>query len=126
MSEVRSAHARAAAIVAQLAIDEEADIVAGNALAVFSGIWPHHKSWVALPDVTPSAAPIAQLARVDAARGLALAPEQAAPVYVRDHVALTIEERRQAASASPGRPKERAGVPMSPLGGTTRSAREQH
>ncbi len=66
-------------------------------------------AWVALPDVTPSAASIARLARFDAARGLAIPPEQAAPFYVRDHVALTIEERRQAASASPGRPKERAG-----------------
>ena len=83
--------------LAQLAIDEEVDIVAGNALAVFSGIWPHARPWTALPDVTPSAASIAQLARFDAAHGLAVAPEQAAPVYVRDHVALTIEERRQAA-----------------------------
>jgi tRNA threonylcarbamoyladenosine biosynthesis protein TsaB len=97
VSEVRAPALERPQSLVRLAIDEEVDIIAGNALAVFSGIWPHDESWVALPDVTPSAASIAQLARLDAARGLAVAPEQAAPVYVRDRVALTIEERRKVA-----------------------------
>ncbi len=114
VSEVRAPALERPQSLAQLAIDEEVDLIAGNALVVFSGVWPHDERWVALPDVTPSAASIAQLARLDAERGLAVAPEQAAPVYVRDRVALTIEERRQAASVSPGRPKERARVPNEP------------
>ena len=114
VSEVRAPALERPQSLAQLAIDEGVDIVAGNALAVFSGIWPHDERWVALPDVTPSAASIAQLARLDAAHGLAVPPERAAPVYVRDRVALTIEERRQAASGLPGRPNERARVPNEP------------
>lgn len=80
----------------QLAITEKVDIVAGNALTAFSDAWTQNSTWLALPDVTPTAAAIARLARLDAARGLAVAPKLTAPVYVRDHVALTIEERRAA------------------------------
>jgi tRNA threonylcarbamoyladenosine biosynthesis protein TsaB len=97
VSEARAPALERPQSLPQLAATEKVDIVAGNALAAFSGTWPHDKPWVALPDVTPSSASIAHLARFDAARGLTLAPEQAAPVYVRDRVALTIEERRQAA-----------------------------
>lgn len=114
VSEVRAPALERPQSLAQLAIDEEVDLVAGNALTVFSGTGPHDKPWVALPDITPSAASIAHLARFDAAHGLTFAPEQAAPVYVRDRVALTTEERRRAASASPGRSKERASVPNEP------------
>jgi tRNA threonylcarbamoyladenosine biosynthesis protein TsaB len=114
VSEVRAPALERPDSLAQLAIDEGIDIVAGNALAVFSGVWPHAKRWIALPDATPSAASIAHLARFDSVHGLTVAPEHAAPVYVRDHVALTIEERRNVASASPGRPKERAGVANEP------------
>jgi tRNA threonylcarbamoyladenosine biosynthesis protein TsaB len=109
VSEVRAPALERPQSLVQLAIAEGVDIVAGNALTVFSGIWPHDKPWVTLPDATSSAAAIAHLARFDTAHGLTVAPDQAAPVYVRDQVALTIEERRHAASASPGRPKERAG-----------------
>ena len=126
VSEARAPALERPQSLAQLAIVEKVDIVAGNALAAFSGIWPHDRPWAAMADVTASAAAIARLARFDAAHGLSLAPEQAAPVYVRDQVALTIEERSQAASASPRGPTERAGVQPSPLGGTARSAREQH
>jgi tRNA threonylcarbamoyladenosine biosynthesis protein TsaB len=126
VSEIRAPALERPQSLIQLAADERVDIVAGNALAAFSDVWPHDKPWIALPDATSSAATIATLARFDASRGLAIAPEQAAPIYVRDHVALTIEERRKVASASPGRPKERAGYQMSPLGGTVRNAREQH
>jgi len=97
VSETRAPALERPQSLAQLATVEKVDIVAGNALTVFSSIWPHDKSWIALPDVTPSAASIAHLARFDTAHGLTLTPEQAAPVYVRDRVALTIEERRQVA-----------------------------
>lgn len=75
-------------------VSDDIDIVAGNALRVFSDAWPSNGRWRALPDVTSSAADIARLARVDAGRGLAVAPEHAAPIYVRDRVAMTVEERR--------------------------------
>jgi tRNA threonylcarbamoyladenosine biosynthesis protein TsaB len=79
----------------QLAADQAVDIVAGNALAAFSDVWPKDGLWIALPGATSSAASIAILGRLDASRGRALAPQQAAPIYVRDHVALTIDERQQ-------------------------------
>ena len=109
VSEARAPALQRPNALVELAIVEKVEIVAGNALAVFSGIWPHDTAWVAMADVAPSAASIARLARFDAARGLSIPPEQAAPLYVRDQVALTIDERRQVASASPGRPRERVG-----------------
>ena len=110
VSEVRAPALELPASLAQLATAERVNIVAGNALTAFSTVWPRENSWVAVPEATSSAAAIARLARDDAARGLTIAPQQAAPIYVRDHVARTIEERRQA-SASPGCAKERAGEP---------------
>lgn len=80
--------------LAELVASEDIDIVAGNALRVFANAWPEDGSWPALPDVTPTAADIARLARGDAERGLTIAPEQAAPIYVRDRVAMTVDERR--------------------------------
>jgi len=122
VSEARAPALELPQSLAPLAILEKVAIVAGNALAAFPGVWPRDKPWVAMADATPSAASIAHLARFDAAHGLSVAPELAAPVYVRDQVALTIEERRQAASAAPGRTQERD----VPLGGTALSAREQN
>ncbi len=117
MSEARAPALERPQALGRLAVAGEVDIIAGNALAVFAAVWPHDRSWVVLPDVTPSAATIARLARADAVRGLAVAPEHATPIYVRDHVAQTIEERRQAAGAAP---RERDVSP----GGTARSARQ--
>lgn len=121
VSEVRAPTLERSQSLVQLAAGAKVDIVAGNALAVFPNVWPHESPWIALPDATSSAAAIATLARFDASRGLAVAPEEAAPIYVRDHVALTIEERRKVASAPQGRPK----ACDAPLGGTAHSAREQ-
>lgn len=83
--------------LAQLASSEQVGLVAGNALTEFASDWPESAPWQALPAVRASAADVARLARIDAERGLAVPPAQAMPVYVRDHVALTIEERRQRA-----------------------------
>ena len=108
VTEIREPCLQRPASLVQLAADEAVDIVAGNALVTFAGVWPQGARWIALPDATSSAALIATLARLDAARGLAVNPERAAPVYVRDHVALTIEERRKKASAASGGDGERS------------------
>lgn len=122
VSEVRAPALELPLSLARLAAAENVDIVAGNALMAFSSDWPRENSWVTVPDASSSAASIATLARSDAARGLTIAPEHAAPMYVRDHVALTIEERRNVANAVPDRPQERAVA----VGGIARSAREPH
>ena len=97
VTEVRAPVLELPQSLAQLAITEKVDLVAGNALTAFASVWPRESLWAAAPAATSSAASIARLARIDAASGLAVAPEQATPIYVRDHVALTIQERRQAA-----------------------------
>lgn len=105
----------------QLASDEAVDLVAGNALTVFPDIWSHDAGWIALPEATSTAASIGTLARLDASRGLAVDPALAVPHYVRDHVALTIEERRKVTSAASARGSEHNG----PHGRVTQSATEQ-
>lgn len=45
------------------------------------------------PDRVPGAGAIAELAAAELARGGGIAPETAAPVYVRDKVALRVDER---------------------------------
>ena len=94
VSEVRAPALERPHSLAQLAAEEKVDIVAGNALVAFSDIWPHDKPGLHCLTPLRRQHSIATLARFDAAHGLAVAPEQAAPIYVRDHVALTIEERR--------------------------------
>ena len=125
VSEVRAPALERPQSLGQLGAEAKVDIVAGNALTAFPDSWPHDKPWIVLPDATSSAASIATLARFDASHGLAVAPAQAAPIYVRDRVALTIEERK-IASGSAGRPNELAGYQTSPPRGTARSARDQH
>lgn len=72
------------------------DLVAGNALRAFpqlaAGI-----DCAAAADARAGAGVIARLAVRAFDAGGAVAPELAAPVYVRDRVALTIDERRAAA-----------------------------
>ncbi len=74
-----------------------------------------------MPEATSTAASIGTLARLDASRGLAVDPERAAPIYVRDHVALTIDERRNATGAASARGSERSVL----QGEVTQSATEQ-
>ena len=125
VSEVRAPALERPQSLAQLAAEERVDIVAGNALVAFSNIWSHDNPWIALPDATSSAASIATLARLDASHGLAVAPERAAPIYVRDHVALTIEERK-GVSAAAGRAKELAGFKIGTPRATVSSAGDEH
>ena len=58
------------------------------------------------PDLHPRADEVAILGAEMFRDGLALRPEQAHPLYLRDHVALTVEERRARshADAAPGGP----------------------
>jgi tRNA threonylcarbamoyladenosine biosynthesis protein TsaB len=75
-------------------------IVAGDALTVFPEVWRSDTDWQRLPDCRASAAAIARLARYELRHGGGIPAAQAAPLYVRDEVALTIEQRQQRKSAS--------------------------
>lgn len=107
VTEVRAPALERPPTLMQLAADEAVDLVAGNALTVFPDIWSNSARWTALPEITSTAATIGTLARLDASRGLAVDPELAVPHYVRDHVALTIQERRRSAAAASARGGER-------------------
>ncbi|MEW5879599.1 MAG: tRNA (adenosine(37)-N6)-threonylcarbamoyltransferase complex dimerization subunit type 1 TsaB [Pseudomonadota bacterium] len=72
------------------------DVVAGNALLAFPELAAYEARWERLGELRADATAIAALA-LDAWRaGRAVAPHEAAPLYVRDRVALTVEERRAA------------------------------
>lgn len=118
ISEVRAPALASPQSLAQLALDAGVQIVAGNALTVFRNIWPPNKAWTELPSATPTAGTVARLARLDAARGLAVTPDRAAPIYVRDHVALTIQEREQAALTPRGGASDRVTAERAPSGNT--------
>lgn len=70
-------------------------IAAGNALAVYPALLARMQPCVAtvLPTVMPTAAAVARLAAPRLERGEGIDPAEAAPVYVRDKVALTVAER---------------------------------
>lgn len=70
------------------------DLVAGDALRAFAELAAHRASWQRLPQLRASAAPIAALALEEWRAGRSVAPHEAAPLYVRDRVALTVDERR--------------------------------
>lgn len=69
-------------------------VAAGNAWSVYEGEWP-----VALTasrvDTLPSAAALLRLAPAAWAAGGAVPPEEALPLYIRDKVAHTTDERLQ-------------------------------
>lgn len=76
------------------------DAVAGDALTVFPEAWPVGGNLRRFPLLRADAADIARVASAPAMRARAIAAEDAAPLYVRDHVALTTDERRARALAS--------------------------
>lgn len=85
--------------------DHAVDTLAGEAFALFAHALDALPAAHRLPQVRASAAAIAQLGRQAFARGDAVAPALAAPLYVRDRVAQTIDERQaaKAAAAEPAR-----------------------
>ena len=94
ISEVRPPALESPATLAAVRDESAADLVAGDALRIFAEAWGP-SAGPRLPDLRGSAADIARLARIDFARGRAVTAAEAMPHYVRDRVALTIDERRQ-------------------------------
>lgn len=95
--EVEAPALVAAADLAELFRRRAPDLVAGNALRSFP-LAAEGLRCATAPEARASAASIAVLASTEFARGRAVAAELAAPIYVRDRIALTIDERRAAAA----------------------------
>lgn len=75
------------------------DAIGGNALLMPGIRWPESiRRWA---EARADAGDIVRLAAEDWAAGRAVPAAEAAPLYVRDRVAQTIEERRMAAAAVP-------------------------
>lgn len=74
-------------------------VVAGNAGGLYAGGWP---AVLCAPQlhVMPTAAALLRLAPQAWSQGLAVPPEEALPLYVRDKVAQTTEERLHAKQAA--------------------------
>lgn len=79
--------------------------VAGNAVSVFGERLPWHGA-MPVPEALPRAAALLAVARQAHADGAAIDPAHALPLYLRDKVALTVDEREAArrTSSSPPRP----------------------
>jgi tRNA threonylcarbamoyladenosine biosynthesis protein TsaB len=98
VSEVRAPAIEAPAALPEIVRESGIALVAGDALTVFADVW----TGLAVdrcPAARAGAAEIARLARIDFLRGRAVRAAEAMPVYVRDRVALTIDERRSKVSA---------------------------
>jgi len=98
VSELRAPALEAPAALVAIRRAAELAVVAGDALRIFPDVWGDDAA-ERLPDVRGSAADIARLARIDFARGRAVRAADAMPLYVRDRVALTVDERRQKVTA---------------------------
>ena len=70
-------------------------VAAGNAWDVYAGRWSNHVPAQRL-SVGPTAAALTRLAIGAWQQGQAVPPEQALPLYIRDKVAQTTQERMQA------------------------------
>ena len=98
ISEIAAPALAAASDLKALCDGADPDLVAGSALRAFPEQAGNLDRAVDA-DVRASAAAIARLAALGFARGAALPPEQAAPIYVRDRVAMTIDARNAGVSA---------------------------
>jgi tRNA threonylcarbamoyladenosine biosynthesis protein TsaB len=98
VSELRPPSVESPAALVTIRRHLQLDAVAGDALRIFPDVWGDDAA-KRLPDVRGSAADIARLARIDFARGREVLAADAMPLYVRDRVALTVEERRQKVTA---------------------------
>ena len=72
--------------------------VCGNGLRAYTKSLPHLQSLRHVEDITPHASDIAALAAIEFAKGNALPARDAQPVYLRNKVALTTQERLGAAA----------------------------
>jgi len=97
LEEVSAPALASAAELAEICRRHGPDLVAGNALQSFPEVAAALACALA-PDARASAATIATLAALKFAAGGAVPAERAAPVYVRDRVALTVDERRALAA----------------------------
>jgi tRNA threonylcarbamoyladenosine biosynthesis protein TsaB len=93
LTELRAPAVESPAALAAIVDEIGADLVAGDALATFAEACAPITA-ARLPDARGSAAGIARLAALDLAAGRGVSAAEAMPVYVRDRVALTIDERR--------------------------------
>ncbi len=98
MSELRAPAVESPDRLASIAAEAVVDLVAGDALSVFPDAWGDVTA-DRLPGLRGNAADIARLALVDVEHGRTVAAAEAMPVYVRDRVALTVDERRKKATA---------------------------
>jgi tRNA threonylcarbamoyladenosine biosynthesis protein TsaB len=94
VTELRAPALEAPGALAEVARAAGVALVAGDALTAFPDAWDGVVA-ERLPGVRPQAGDIARLARIDLAHGRAVAAAAAMPLYVRDRVALTIDERRR-------------------------------
>jgi len=98
LQEVVGPSLSSAAACAQAFAELGVDAIGGNALALPSVSWSVDAGqW---PQARASAAGIVRLAALSWVVGGAIAPADAAPLYVRDRVALTVDERRAVAGAA--------------------------
>lgn len=74
-------------------LSESVDAIAGDALRAFPGVWPAVAGQLRLADLRATATDIARVAATAEGRSRARPARDAAPLYVRDQVALTIEQR---------------------------------
>jgi tRNA threonylcarbamoyladenosine biosynthesis protein TsaB len=81
--------------------DAAADLLAGNVFAVYAGRLPAdmRADQPAQAEALPTAAALLRLAPVLAAAGRCVSADLALPLYVRDKVALTTEERERVKAA---------------------------
>lgn len=94
VSELRAATLESPRALPEIAREAGVELVAGDALSVFAEFW----AGLAVerdPASRGGAAEIARLAQVDLLRGRGVPAAEAMPAYVRDRVALTIDERRR-------------------------------
>ena len=100
VGEIRAPALEEPRALQQVADEFNATVIAGNALAVFPDSAVGNELRVLLPSVVATAADMAMIASADAEAGLTIAPDAALPVYVRDRVALTIDERESRRNAA--------------------------
>jgi tRNA threonylcarbamoyladenosine biosynthesis protein TsaB len=79
-------------------VPDAADLLAGNVFSVYAGRLP--AGMPAQAEALPTAAALLRLAPVLAAAGHCVSADLALPLYVRDKVALTTEERERVKAAS--------------------------